>query len=244
MTRLAPVVLFSFFLLAACGGRQLSVDDFRSMARDVEEYSASIADRQQEMRALLQSYNQTVPAGRQLSLLIDPEQGLPKAEQEKLDTRIGEESDESCLELLERMREIQEDIDGVHAQLHEITDQLPAPHCVRSGENHYSLCLDYLVQQHGLTRQRADSLVARVALNSDILEGFHVWFYFEDGVFGTFITQGEAQVSPTVFAKVVKRHLLEEARRQGRKEAFEAILDSLKRSGALIANIRHGAAGF
>ncbi|MBR9974683.1 MAG: hypothetical protein KFF77_03810 [Bacteroidetes bacterium] len=243
MSRIAPVLLYGLFLLAACSNEQLSVEEFQHMAREVEEQSTSIAARQGDMRALLQSYNQTVPPAHRMQLSIDPEAGIPDEERTLLKARIDEESDASCRGLLEQLLVIQEEIDESHARLHELTDRLPAPHRVRSGENHYTLCMDYLSQQQGLPQAQADSLVARVALNSDILEGFHVWFYFHDGVFGTFVTQGDAHVSPTVFAKVVKRHLLEEARRQGRQEAFETILDSLKRSGALIANIRHGAAG-
>lgn len=243
MIRIAPVLIVSLFLLAACGGRQLSVEEFQHMAREVEERSSSIAGLQGDMRALLQSYNQTVPVDRRLQFSLDPEAGIPDGERTVLADRIEEEPDASCRGLLEQMLDIQEEIDESHARLHELTDRLPAPHRVRSGENHYTLCMDYLSKRQGLPQAQADSLVARVALNGDILEGFHVWFYFHDGVFGTFVTQGDAHVSPTVFAKVVKRHLLDEARRQGRQEAFETILDSLKRSGALIANIRHGAAG-
>jgi hypothetical protein len=84
--------------------------------------------------------------------------------------------------------------------------------------------------------------VARVALTGDIIEGFHVWFLYRDTMFGTFVTQGDAHISPTVFAKVVKNNLLEQARKQGRHEAFESILDSLKRSGALLATFKKAAA--
>ena len=230
-------------MLTACGGKQFSVDEFQSMAREVEDHTATIAGQRQKMRALLQSYNQTVPKDRRLEMALDPENGLTETNRELLATRIEDESDPSCCGLLEQMLELQDVIDERHERLHEITSSLPAPHRVRSGENHYSLCMDYLTSNHKLSRSSADSLVARVGLTGDIIEGFHVWFYYDNGVFGTFVTQGEAQISPTVFAKVVKRHLLDQARRQGHKEAFETILDSLKRSGALLANIRHGASG-
>jgi hypothetical protein len=243
MIRIVPVFLFGIFLLAACGEKPLTIDDFRSMAREVEEHSVAIATQQGDMRALLQSYNQTVPRDRRLQLDIHPEHGLGKNERALLAERIDDEGDASCRGLLQRVMEVQASIDDKKQRLDEITSALPAPHRVRSGENHYTLCMDYLSAQHGLSRQQADSLVARVGLTGDIIEGFHVWFYYDEGVFGTFVTQGDAHISPTVFAKVVKRHLLEEAREQGREEAFENILDSLKRSGALLANIRHGAPG-
>lgn len=237
------ILTVSVFILTACGGKQFSVDEFQSMAREVEDHTATIAGQRQKMRALLQSYNQTVPKDRRLEITLDPESGLTESARELLSARIDDESDPSCRGLLEQTLELQDGIDERHERLNEITASLPAPHRVRSGENHYSLCMDYLTRTHRLARAQADSLVARVGLTGDIIEGFHVWFYYDDGVFGTFVTQGEAQISPTVFAKVVKRHLLEQARRQGHQEAFETILDSLKRSGALLANIRGGATG-
>ncbi|MDX9758651.1 MAG: hypothetical protein RBU27_05780 [Bacteroidota bacterium] len=237
------VLFAALLLLTACGGRQLGIDEFHELANDAERHSTSIADVQQQMRALLQSYNQTVSSDRLLHLDFQPERGLAAAARSALATRIDDESDASCRGLLERIAELQETMDEHADRLDEITARLPAPHRVRSGENHYTLSMRYLTREHGLARGAADSLVARVALTGDIIEGFHIWFYYQDGVFGTFVTQGEAQISPTVFAKVVKRQLLEDARRQGHQEAFETILDSLQRSGALLANIRHGAPG-
>ncbi len=241
MIRGVIVLIFPLLFLAACGGKQMSIEDFQSMAKEAEQQSQSIAERQGDIRALLQAYDQTVPAGRRLRFDLDPECGLRPADFEKLAERIDEESDPSCLGLLEQIADIQLDIRSKCERLHEITAQLPAPHRVISGENHYSLCLNYLIEKHHLSARSADSLVARVGLSSDIIEGFHVWFYYQAGVFGTFVTQGDAHISPTVFAKVVKKHLIDQARRQGQEDAFETILDSLKRSGALIANIKHTA---
>ena len=249
MTHIAPAVLRNAFLtlsvtlaFAACGGDQMSIEEFQSMAREAETQAASIASLQEAMRDNIQAYNQTVDAERRLTLQIDPECGLCEEEMRKLEEHIEAENDESCRGVLNRIVELQEEIDELHVRLHDITDRLPEPHRVHRGENHYTLCMQYLKKEHGLSQRRADSLVARVALTSDIIEGFHVWFLYQDDMFGTFVTQGDAHISPTVFAKVVKNHLLEEARKQGRNEAFESILDSLRRSGALLANLKDSVA--
>lgn len=233
-----PLFIATVLLLAACGGKQMSIEEFQSMAREAEETSTSIVSCQESMRDILQAYNQTVPPARRLTLQLHPETGLAEAEMQKLMAHIDSETDESCRGVLIQVVERQEEIELLHDQLHEITENLPEPHRVQRGENHYTLCMDYLMREHGMSHRRADSLVARVALAGDIIEGFHVWFLYQNEVFGTFVTQGDAHISPTVFAKVVKNHLLEQARRQGRTEAFESILDSLKRSGALLANLK------
>jgi hypothetical protein len=243
MIRHATISLVALLLLAACGNRELSIEDFQRLALEAEEETTSIAALQEKMIATLQAYNQTVPAGRQLVLPPTTDAGLTEAQREQLAAQIDSEEDLSCRELLKEADVLQQRIDRSHARLREITSTLPTPHRVQRGENHYTLCMDYLISEHGLTRAAADSLVARVGLSSDIIEGFRIWFYYQNGVFGTFVTQGDAHISPTVFAKVVKTHLLEQARAQGREEAFETILDSLKRSGALLSHIRRGTTG-
>jgi len=243
MIRLVTGLSTFLLLLTACGNKPASIEEFESMAQEVEQLAASIAAQQQEIRAILQSYNQTVPAAHRLRLDIDPVYGLGEAALGALSECIDRETDESCRSLLERIAEIQDEIAREQDLMSEITARLPAPHRVRRGENHYALCVKYLTSKHGLDPRTADSVVARIALNGDIIEGFHVWFYYEEGMFGTFVTQGDAHISPAVFAKVVKRQVLEQAQRQGRDEPFETIVDSLNRSGALLANFKHGMTG-
>lgn len=243
MTRHVTVSVLLLLVLSACGSRELSIEDFQRMAREVEEETATIAGLHERMIATLQAYNQTVTAERRLEITPTPDAGLNAAQYKRLASHMDSEEDMSCRELLRDISAIQQAIDQGKHRLQEITTKLPTPHRVQENENHYTLCMEYLTTEHHLSRGHADSLVARVGLNSDIIEGFHIWFYYENEVFGTFVTQGDAHVSPTVFAKVVKRHLIEQAREQGREEAFETILDSLKRSGALLSNFRRGATG-
>ncbi len=236
-----PLFVAAVLLFAACGGKQMSIEEFQSMAREAEETSSTIVSCQESMRDILQAYNQTVLPARRLTLQLHPEYGLAGEEMQKLVAHIDSEPDGSCRGVLMQIIGLQEEIDVLNEQLREITDNLPEPHRVQRGENHYTLCMDYLMREHDMSHRMADSLVARVALTGDIIEGFHVWFLYQNEVFGTFVTQGDAHISPTVFAKVVKNHLLEQARSQGRSEAFESILDSLKRSGALLANLKKAA---
>ena len=237
---LGVLVLVAVGLLSSCGGKNMSIEEFQQMAREAEHRSASIASLQEEIRDIIQAYNQTVGPERRLALRIDPDHGLNTREVSRLEHHIETEDDKSCCGLLRDILVLQERIDTEHRRLAELTARLPEPHRVNPGENHYTLCVNYLTGRHGLSLRAADSVVARVALNGDIIEGFHVWYYYRDGVFGTFVTQGDAHISPTVFAKVVKQHLIEDARRKGRNEAFEQILDSLRVSGALLANFKKG----
>jgi hypothetical protein len=104
------------------------------------------------------------------------------------------------------------------------------------------LSLKYLMNEHGLSRATADSIVSTAALSSDILEGFNIWFLYDDGVFSTLVTQGKAHISPAAFAKVIKKEILDNARAQGSEVEYETILDSLKRCGALLTCVKQASA--
>ena len=110
MIRLVTGLSTFLLLLTACGNKPASIEEFESMAQEVEQLAASIAAQQQEIRAILQSYNQTVPAAHRLRLDIDPVYGLGEAALGALSECIDRETDESCRSLLERIAEIQDEI--------------------------------------------------------------------------------------------------------------------------------------
>jgi len=213
------------------------------MAEEAEYRMAMIDSSQSEIRSILQAYNQTVPEDRGLTLAIDAQRGLSVDELDKLSEHVSMETDASCRILLKQIVGLQGRIDDHNRALEKLTSAMPPPHCVRRGENHYTLSINYLTNTCGMSRGTADSIVSRTELVGDIIEGFNIWFHYEDERFSTFVTQGSARVSPAVFAKIVKQHIVEQARASGNEDAaFECILDSLKRSGALLSSIKHASA--
>ena len=236
MNKISTVLLLAIVVFAACSSPDVSIEEFRSLTRDVDRFTVALHDRQAEMQDLVGAYNQTVPKNRRLELEICPSAGLCENSREALQRQIDSEDDESCLEILNRAWECDNEIRELTEELGSITGQLPKPHIVKDGENHYLLCVNFLTETCRLDRGAADSLIARVALNSDIIQGFHIWFVYESGKFGTYVTQGSAKVSPTVFAKEVRRHQVKRAREEGREEAYTRILDSLKQCGAFTAS--------
>ena len=232
------IFLLVMFALASCGRQRLSNAEFQQTAEEAEKHSLNITLKQAEIRDILQSYNQTVPSARRISLQIDPDRGLTESSMDKLAAHTSCESDASCRGLLERIFEIQEEIEEYRDIVAELTESLPPAHLVKRGETHYKLSVNYLIHEHKLPRQVADSIVSSAALCSSIMEGFKIWFLYEDGEFSTLVTQGRAHVSPAVFAKVIKKQLMDDARAQGSPVEYENILDSLKTSGALLSNVR------
>lgn len=243
MNTIAPVVAFLvLFAFASCGKSSLDIEEFQKTAVEAEQFSLMISAKQAEIRDMLHAYNQTVPAARKLSLTIHPERGLTGEALERLEEHTSAESDASCRGLLERIFDIQRQLDECRENMEELTASLPPPHRVRRGETHYKLSMDFLMKEHGLTREAADSVASTAALSSDILEGFHIWFQYEDRAFCTFVTQGQAHISPAMFAKVVKKEILDDARAQGNQLEYEGLLDSLKRTGALLTCVKQASA--
>jgi len=56
--------------------------------------------------------------------------------------------------------------------------------------------MSFLKREGGLTNKEAMAVVNQTPLYEQVVPGFRVWNFYQDGVFGTFVTQGEATVSP------------------------------------------------
>jgi hypothetical protein len=243
MKAIVPVLIsLTFFALSSCGWNRLDSEEFRNTAEKAEKYLFSISVKQAEIRDMLHSYNRSVPEQRRLTLTLDPDRGLSDEALRVLKHHTEEERDASCRGLLERIFEIQKTINEYRNEMESLLASLPPAHQVKRGETHYGLSMDYLMKEHGLSRQSADSIASTAALSSDILEGFNIWFLYDNGMFSTLVTQGKAHLSPAAFAKVVKKQILDDARAQGSEVEYESILDSLKRCGALLTCVKQASA--
>ncbi len=225
-----PLLLAAAFLLSACGPKKpQDIKDFQELLTELDGRNADIMKKKQEIQDILQAYNQSVPEDRKVK--FTPSDGNPlTADQEKLlKDLLQQEKDVSYQGLLRQVIEKNDEIRGLQEKIADLEARLPKPYDVKRGDTHYRLCLKYLTEVEGLSRPRADSLIDRVAMVADLVKGFQVWFYYKDGIFGTFVTQGTARISPSRLARVNRRKVIDEARAQGRTQAFEEILDSIRR---------------
>ena len=70
----------------------------------------------------------------------------------------------------------------------------------------------YLTKDKGLDQNTAKRLVQQVNLMDELVPGFKVWNFYNDGVYGTFVTQGERQGQP------LRRHPARQADAREREE--------------------------
>lgn len=224
------LLLAAGFFLSACGPKKpQDIKDFQELLTELDGRNADIMKKKQEIQDILQAYNQSVPEEKKVK--FTPSDGNPlTGDQEKLlKDLLQNEKDVSYQGLLRQVIDKNDEIRGLQEKIAELEARLPKPYDVKRGDTHYRLCLKYLTEVEGLSRQRADSLIDRVAMVADLVKGFQVWFYYKDGIFGTFVTQGTARISPSRLARVNRRKVIDEARAQGRTQAFEEILDSIRR---------------
>lgn len=229
--------LFSFFLslivvffISSCGKKKPEdIKEFQELITELDHRNADIMQKRQEIQDILQAYNQSVPEEKKVKFNFGDGQVMTPEEEKTIRELLQKEKDVSYQGLLKQVVEKNSDIENLQRQIAELQSRLPKPYDVKRGDTHYKLCVKYVMEVEGLSRAQADSLVDRVALITDLVKGFQVWFYYNNGVFGTFVTQGTAKISPSRLARITRRKVIEEARAQGRTQAFEEIMDSLQR---------------
>ena len=91
-----------------------------------------------------------------------------------------------------------------------IENLLPTPHIVKSGENHYQIAMDYLLNKKGVEKEKALELVERTLLFDPVVPGFKIWNFYSNGEFGSIITQGLASISPNEISRKERKKITDE----------------------------------
>jgi hypothetical protein len=141
-----------------------------------------------------------------------------------LEDMLRQEQDVSYQGLLKRIIERDDEIAKLHEEVDKLQRVLPKPYDVKRGDNHYKICFKYLTDVEKVPKDSTDKLIDRVALIDELVPGFQIWLYFKDGVFGTFVTQGKARISPNTFRYVTRKQAVEKAKEQARQEVRDSLM--------------------
>jgi hypothetical protein len=171
-------------------GDSKEVKDLAQKAVQLETFKqqASAAGAQ-EQRSLAKADLSTVvpnPA----TLELTPEQRTA------LESRIREEKDSSYQALLQEVLDKDKEIKGLNEKIAQLRAVLPLPEIARTDDSHYGMAMRFL-RKKGLSEERAKTLVSRVLILDKLTPGFEVYHFYEHGVYGTWVAQGKAEVSPT-----------------------------------------------
>lgn len=158
-------------------------------ATAISAKDGAIKDEQAEFIKLAKQYEEAT--GQKLKGIE-----LSQAEMEMLRNKLENEEDVSYEGLIKDLLQRQEKIDELRAEIEELKGRLPMPVTVKRGDSHYAIAMDYLTNEIGLEEKEAKKAIERALITDRIVPGHEIWHFYEDGVYGTSVTQGSARVSP------------------------------------------------
>jgi hypothetical protein len=119
---------------------------------------------------------------------------LTPEQRQLLEDRITKERG-SRKSLLQEILEQDAKIRDLRGKLESLSKGLPANHVAAAGDRHDRIAMNYLLAQ-GVAADAAYQLISKLSLEDALVPGFRVWTYYNNGQFGTWVTQGSAPISP------------------------------------------------
>jgi len=113
-----------------------------------------------------------------------------------LEARIKQEKNSSYQGLLQDILDKDKEIKGLNGQIAQLRTSLPRPEIAKEDDNHYSMAMNFL-RRKGVNEDKARDLVAKVLIMDKLEPGFEVYHFYSHGVYGTWVAQGRASISPT-----------------------------------------------
>lgn len=214
------------------------VKNFQELVMRVDKLNTQISDRENQIMDIVKRYNTAHPEAAFDTTGI-AQFGMSPEQAQILQKRVAEEKDVSYRGLLQEVLNLNGEIDKLNTDMMDLRAKLPAPIQVKKGESHFQVCMNFL-QSKGVAEDEAMKLIEQTALTTELLSGFEVWNYYNDGVFGTFVTQGTARMSPNALARSTKRKIDTERQTliQARNQKEEEVKDLEGRKAELMEQIR------
>lgn len=216
------------FVVAGCSSEPKNVQEFQDLVQKLDSKNVEIQNINKDISSLVKQYNQTVEPGQQINFTGVDSLGFDEGQQKVLKEMLDKEENVSYRGMLQKIVDKNSEIQSLNDQLTELRAKLPAPRRVKANQTHMQLALDYLIKEKGLDSKTAHDLVDKTMLIDELVPGFDVWMYFNEGTFGTFITQGSAPISPNKYKYSIRREQIDRAAEKG----IQAYKDSLANANA------------
>jgi len=123
-----------------------------------------------------------------------------------LEDYIKNEKNISIKDLLETLVKKEDEIRELREEQKTINEQ-HKPHVVKKGENHYQIAIEYLLFQRGLGKDEAKKLLNKALFFDPLTPGFKVWSFYDGKEYSSFLTQGEASISPAELERMKKKEI-------------------------------------
>jgi hypothetical protein len=233
---LVVVVLVFHFLSRR---QPTEVKNFQELVMRVDKLNGQIGEREEKIMDMVRKYNGSHPDA-VLDTAGISSMGLSMEQAEVLAKRVQQEKDVSYRGLLQEIITVNRDMETLNQQMMDLRSKLPAPYSVKQGDSHFKVCLEFLVEK-GVPEDDAVKLIEQTSLTTELLPGFEVWNYYNEGVFGSFVTQGTARLSPNALARATKRRIDTERQNliQARNQKEQEVKDLDARRTELQDQIRN-----
>jgi hypothetical protein len=173
----------------------------QQMVNNIQRLEREISRKQSEAFKLLVKYK--TKTGKELSTFNI--MNLTRDEKNLLEKRIQQEKEISVKSLLKTILIKSDQIMDMQKRITALKEKMPRPILVSKGNNHYQIAMNYLTKTKGLDKSDAIEMVEKSILCEHLIPGFKVWNYYENGDFGSFVTQGDASISPGKVEKIEKQ---------------------------------------
>jgi len=217
--------LCALFVLAAfiaCGKKEASsIEEFNSLVKKVQKKNEEIGEINTDIMGAVKQYNEKHPG--ETITLPDSMLGLTKEELKIIQDKVNKEQDLTYKGLLNDIITKNQQIEKMSSDMEELKAKLPKPYLVKSGDSHYKVCMDWLTKEKSLSREQANKLLEEVATIDEMVPGFNIWLYYNEGTFGTFVSQGTATISPNRFKYTMRKQQIDAAKESGRQEVLKSM---------------------
>ena len=227
MTRLLLIAgLISALFLTGCDSKPENVADFQELVARLDQKTNSIQNTNKEIAELVRQYNAGKSPEERVKFSGIDSLGFDEKQQAALQEMLDKEENVNYRGLLQKVVDKTDEISKLRDEINNLANKLPAPKRIKPGQTHFTVAMDYLTTEQGLDKKTAKSLIDRVALIDEVVPGFDIWLYYNDGVFGTFVTQGSSRVSPNKYKYSIRKEQIEKAEERGKQSALDSLVNA------------------
>ncbi len=195
-------------LVLGCG-KKGGLDEFTRLAGTIKEKNQEIGKMDLEIRDAVHKFNMNRKADEQI-VLPDSLMGMNKDQLKLVQTMVDKEQDLTYRGLLTQIVDKNKQIEKVSSDLEDLKAKLPKPVVVKAGDTHYRIAANFLKEKN-VPQEKIIQLLEETLLADELMDGFNVWLYYNDDVFGTFVTQGSVKISPNRFKRIIRKQQLDVA---------------------------------
>jgi len=198
-------VVLGLLFSSACKKESTKVSSELETVQKIAKMEQDINGKQEEMNNLLRTYQKQ--GGKDVGKLVG--QTLTPEQKQVLEQKLQKEEGIAYKDLLQGILNKDKEVEDLKVQIQDLEKKLPNAVVVKRGDKHYEMAMAFL-KEKGVDPKEAKKLIYQNNIMDELVPGFKVWHFYDNGVYGTFVTQGEASVSPYRVTQQAKQKLVEE----------------------------------